>query len=141
MDFEEDQMIPERFTCDGLNISPNLLIDSVPEETESLAIMMEDPDAPAGVWTHWLVWNIPPDTTDIEQGLVPDGSVEGINSSGNQGYQGPCPPSGVHHYIFHLYALDIQIDLDGQSGREDFLIVTEGHVVAEAELVGTYGRQ
>ena len=139
IDFEEEGSIPEKFTCDGLNINPALFIDSVPEEAESLALMVEDPDAPNGVWTHWLVWNIPPETTDIDQSGVPEGAVEGINSSGGEGYQGPCPPSGVHHYIFHLYALDTTIDLDNQSGRDDFMAAAEGHIIAEAELIGTYG--
>ena len=141
LDFEDGEQIPDRFSCDGLNVNPSLRIEDAPDDAESLAIMMEDPDAPAGVWTHWLVWNIPPKTKEIGQSSLSDGAVEGINSAGSQEYQGPCPPSGVHHYIFHLYALDVELDIDSQAERDDFLLAIDGHVVAETTLTGLYGRQ
>jgi len=140
LDFTNNDRIPVRFTCDGENLSPNLIIEGVPAEAESLVLIVTDPDAPLGVWTHWLVWNISPKRSEFEQGVVPDEAIEGVNSSGSQGYQGPCPPNGVHHYVFKLHALDIELDLDGQAQREEVLTEMYGHVLEEAELKGVYSR-
>jgi len=140
-DFENNERIPERFTCDGKDLSPHLSFEGVPSEAQSLALVVTDPGAPDGVFTHWLVWNIDPTTTEVGQAEVPDDGIEGLSSGAGQEYIGPCPPSGVHHYIFKLYALDTMLDLDPMADRETFEVDIDGHIIAEAELVGIYGRE
>lgn len=135
------QPIPKNFTCDGDNISPPLTISNVPEGTKSLALTLDDLDAPAGTFTHWLVWNIPPTTTEIAQGKIPSGTFEGINDTGKPGYFGPCPPSVTHRYVFTLYALDGTFSLPPQSKKGDLLTALSGHVLAQTQLTGVYSRQ
>lgn len=139
--FDNNEKIPKRFTCDGENISPKLLIEDVPKEAESLVLIMDDPDAPPGEWIHWLVWNIDPDIDEIEEGVYPDQAIQGVNSSGSQAYQGPCPPTGTHRYVFKLYALKEKIDLSADSDRDDLLIAMNGLVIDQAELTGVYSRE
>lgn len=139
-DFVNGSQIPSKFTCEGDNISPNLEISGVPKETKSLALVLDDPDAPSRTFTHWVVWNIPAITDKIPSSTLPVGSVEGLNSAGKAGYIGPCPPSGTHNYIFSLYALDTTID-DLEAGRADRGPLFEkmtGHILATAELTGLY---
>lgn len=139
--FENNERIPSIFTCEGRNINPHLAFNELPENTQSLALIMDDPDAVNGTFTHWLIWNIPPSTTDIAEGGYVENAVEGINSAGGQGYTGPCPPSGVHRYFFTLYALDTELDLPASADRDDLEAEMHEHIIAEAKLLGLYGRE
>lgn len=136
--FENQQLIPPKYTCDGDNVNPPLEISDVPPETVSLLLIVEDPDAPAGTWDHWLVWNIDPKTTSIEEDSFPEGAEQGTNSFGDEGYGGPCPPSDTHRYFFKLYALDIRLSLGPQATGEDLEEAIDGHVLDQVELVGLY---
>ncbi len=138
--FEDNQNIPAKYTCDGQDISPPLDFSGVPPEAESLALIMEDPDAPAKAWIHWVVWNIDPDALHMPEDTKPQGGIEGINDFGSQGYGGPCPPSEKHRYVFKLYALDMKIGLDPSSSAGDLAEAMAGHVIDSAELLGIYGR-
>lgn len=147
--FENDQAIPETYTCDGDDTSPPLTFHDVPEDARTLALIADDPDAPGQVWVHWLAWGLPADTTELPAGVPADEIVEelgGMRQGGNDfdrvGYGGPCPPPGhgTHHYRFTLYALDRHIDLDAGASREALEGRLEGRIVAEARLVGTYER-
>jgi hypothetical protein len=136
------QTIPAKFTCDGVNVSPELHIEGVPRGTRSLVLVMDDPDATGGrTWDHWVVWNIDPTTTVITEEFVPVGATQGLTSFGDQKYGGPCPPRGSkpHRYMFKLYALDIKLDLPPSSRKTDVERAMEGHVVAEANLMGLFG--
>lgn len=135
-DFNEGDMIPVKFTCQGQDINPHLAWDDVPEGVKSFALIFDDPDAPGGTWVHWLVKDIPADVREIKQNSVPGSEV--VNSFGKQDYGGPCPPSGVHRYVFKLYALDV--DTFDASGKADFYKETEEHAIAKAELIGTYSK-
>lgn len=139
--FRSGEMIPKKFTCDGGGINPELQIHNVPAAAKSLALVLHDPDAPiSGGFTHWVVWNIKPVTTLIKEESVPPGSVEGKNSAGDNGYVGPCPPSGIHRYQFKLYALDAMFDLPGSTAAAVAWAEIRKHAIAEAELVGVYER-
>lgn len=138
--FAANQSIPQQFTCDGENVNPPLKISGIPAGTKSLVLIVDDPDAPAGTWIHWLVWNIAPDTGQVEQNSVPAGAMEGTTSFGKPGYGGPCPPSGTHRYFFKLYALDTSLGLTNQTTVADLEAAMKGHVLEQAELVGRYGR-
>ena len=139
--FGHNQSIPNKYTCDGENINPPLEISGVPEDAKSLALIMDDPDAPMGTWDHWIVWNINPSVTKIEENSVLAGVTEGTNSSGKQSYGGPCPPSGTHRYYFKLYALDTQFGLGFTANKSDIENAMEGHILDSAELIGLYQRQ
>ncbi len=139
--FENNQFIPAKYTCDGEDINPPLLISDVPEGTKSLVLIVDDPDAPMGTWDHWVVWNINPSTEKIEEGQTPEGAVEGMNDFQKHPYGGPCPPSGIHHYHFKLYALDKILDIDASSRKEDVEKAMEGSILAQSELIGLYQRQ
>lgn len=138
--FANEEKIPSAFTCDGQNISPELIISKVPAQTKSLAIIVDDPDAPAGTFTHWVLYNIPPNTHKIDSKNLPKESLQGINDFGQIGYGGPCPPSGTHRYFFKLYALDNIIPkkrlIKTQLEQE-----IEGHIIAQSELIGKYSRK
>ena len=138
-DFEEGGMIPRGMTCDGGDVSPELNITGVPEGAKSLALIMDDPDAPRGTFVHWLVWNMPSGTDRMERGKEPPGA-QGANDFGGKGYRGPCPPSGTHRYFFKLYALDEEPGLKEGSRKEAFEGAIEGHVIEKAELMGRYKR-
>lgn len=141
-DFLNGGEIPTRFTCDGDDVNPNLEIRGVPEGTQSLALVLDDPDAPSGTFTHWIVWNISAKTEKIEARGIPEGALEGLNSAGRLGYLGPCPPSGKHNYFFTLYALDEVIhDLSPhETDKSSFLERITGHILAQTELIGLYSR-
>jgi Raf kinase inhibitor-like YbhB/YbcL family protein len=135
--FATNQAIPAQFTCDGSETAPPLTWSAVPGNTRSIALLVEDPDAPDGTFTHWLVTGIPATATSIASGAgLPSGSVAAKNGKGDTGYTGPCPPSGRHRYVFHVYALETTIP--NPSTKEDFLASIKGHVLAEGELIGTY---
>jgi Raf kinase inhibitor-like YbhB/YbcL family protein len=140
MAFEQGQPIPSKYTCDGENINPPLEILDVPEGTKSLALISDDPDAPAGTWTHWLVWNINPETGIISENSVPAEAVEGTTSFGKPGYGGPCPPSGEHQYFFRLYALDTVLDLDPGADSAQLEAAMQGHILEQTEVMGVYSR-
>lgn len=136
--FENNGKIPPKFTCQGLDISPDLQIENVPAGTASLAIIMDDPDAPNGTWNHWLVWNIDPQTKLIPENVANDFAIMGNNSWPKQSYGGPCPPSGNHRYFFKLFALKTILDLPAGSSKEALLKAMEGKIIEEAQLMGTY---
>jgi Raf kinase inhibitor-like YbhB/YbcL family protein len=138
--FQEGGNIPSKFTCDGSDTSPPLQITGAPAEAKSLVLIADDPDAPGGLFTHWLVWNIPPRTSSIAEGSAPKG-VQGTNDFGNPGYRGPCPPPGVHRYSFKVFALDRELDLRSGAKRSQVDAAMKGHVVAQGELMGRYGRK
>jgi len=139
--FKNGENIPAKYTCDGDNINPLLEISGVPAGAKSLVLIMDDPDSPSGTWLHWLVWNIDPATTEIPENSVPAGAVQGATSFGDIGYGGPCPHSGEHRYFFRLYALDFGLDLPAGTERPDLERAIAGHILAQAELMGTYRRQ
>ena len=137
--FINNGRIPVEYTCNGGGAEVPLSISGVPEEAKSLALLVDDPDAPSGDFVHWVVWNIDPKVSAIEG--KPVGSVEGHTSLGKPGYVPPCPPSGVHHYYFKLYALDTVLSIAKSSGKEDLLRAMEGHILGSSKLVGLYGRE
>jgi Raf kinase inhibitor-like YbhB/YbcL family protein len=144
--FEDGDAIPTRYTCDGLDVSPPLSCGSVPDETQSLALIAEDPDAPRGTFVHWVIYNLPPDTRRLPEDIpnqptLRSGAVQGVNGAGGVGYMGPCPPSGTHRSSFNVYALDTGLDLGGRATKEDLRRAMEGHVIIEGRLMGTYQRR
>lgn len=137
--FENGQAIPSEYTCDGADISPALNFSGIPKNAKSLALIMDDPDAPMGTWVHWVIWNIPPNITGFSKGekiTFPQGN----NSWGNIEYGGPCPPSGIHHYYFKLYALDTMLDLREGATKKQLVEAMSGHIIEQAQLIGTYSR-
>jgi len=136
--FEDGEMIPAIYTCDSDNINPPIEIEDVPEGAKSLALIMDDPDAPGGVFTHWMMWNISPSTKMITENEWLDGAEQGINDGRELGYMGPCPPEGVHHYHFKLFALNSVLNLSGEVSREKLEKEIENNLIEEAELVGLY---
>lgn len=135
--FENGDQMPQRFTCDGDNINPELQLGNLPPQTISMVLLLEDPDAPSGTWTHWLLWNIPPQET-IEENTS-EGTL-GKNDFGSTLYSGPCPAIGVHRYYFRVYALDITLDLPDGSTREGLLKAMEYHIIGSGELMVLYGQ-
>ena len=136
--------IPVRFTCDGENISPELIIDGAPIGTKSFALTLEDPDVPKnirvdGMWNHWVIWNLPPTTTHIAEGETPPGVI-GTNTSGESAYEGPCPPDREHRYIFTLYTLSAVLSLPKGSSKEQLLQTLAPHVIEKVTLIGRYDR-
>ncbi|MBU0661521.1 YbhB/YbcL family Raf kinase inhibitor-like protein [Patescibacteria group bacterium] len=138
--FTEGQAIPAVYTCDGTDINPPLAIPTAPAETKGFALIVDDPDAPAGDWVHWLVWNISPGTNTILTQTVPKGAVQGKNDFGKTSYGGPCPPSGTHRYMFKLYALDAKLDLASGANKAALLKAMKGHILDQTTLSGTYSR-
>ncbi len=139
-DFATGASIPARFTCEGQNISPGLIIAGVPAGAQSLVLIVDDPDAPSGTFTHWLVWNIPPGTKKLPAGESPPGAIQGTNDFGAAGYSGPCPPSGTHRYFFRLSALNSTLHLASGASRKDLDAALGGHIVASAVLMGRYAK-
>lgn len=149
--FEPNTPIPKKYTCDGENTNPPLLIRNVPENTKSLVLIVDDPDIPGAVkkarliekFDHWVVFNIPPDTTEIPESAEGFG-VFGKNSAGDNAYTGPCPPVEFepteHRYVFQVYALDVQLDLDANVVETDVRDAMKGHIITKAELIGLYDR-
>jgi Raf kinase inhibitor-like YbhB/YbcL family protein len=136
--FENSQLIPAKYTCDGDDVNPPLTIEGVPGGTKSMVLIVDDPDAPMGIWNHWVVWNIPPNARKIEENTVP--GTEGISTSRKHAYSGPCPPYGTHRYFFKVYALDAKLNLNANSTKKDVEKAMQSHVLAEGELVGLYRR-
>lgn len=138
--FQNNNFIPKKYTCDGDNVNPPLEITGIPENTKSLSLIIDDPDSSGGSWTHWLVWNINPETTEFRENNVPTMAVEGLTSFDKFNYGGPCPHSGTHRYLFKLYALDIVLTLPRRTDKIALEKAMAGHVVDEAELIGLYSR-
>ena len=144
--FDMGDPIPIDYTCDGDNVSPPLGWANVPAHTRSLALVCDDPDAPRGTWVHWMIFNIPPEVTELYEALpdlrlLPFGAEQGTNDFKNLGYGGPCPPpGGPHRYFFKLYALDTALKLEPGTRKQELLDTMAGHILAEAQLMGTYQR-
>ncbi|HEY47433.1 MAG TPA: YbhB/YbcL family Raf kinase inhibitor-like protein [Anaerolineae bacterium] len=143
--FTEGDPIPQRYSCDGEDISPPMQWTDPPEDTVSFALIVDDPDAPVGTWVHWVLYNLPADTRSLTEAFpsdadLPDGSKNGENSWGRLGYGGPCPPGGTHRYFFKLYALDLMLDIAAGATKDQLLQAMEGHILAESDLMGTYTR-
>jgi Raf kinase inhibitor-like YbhB/YbcL family protein len=136
--FNHNARIPSRYTCDGANVNPELKIEGLPLGAKSLVLIVDDPDAPAGTWDHWVVWNIVP-AGSIAEDSVP--GVEGLNSWKKNQWSGPCPPSGAHRYFFKVYALDTRLAIPEASAKKDVEMAMGSHILAKAELIGLYSRQ
>lgn len=137
--FKHNESIPKKYTCDGENISPPLKIKNIPKNTKSLALILDDPDAPSGTFTHWIAWHISPKKTQISEGEK--GKIsEGLNGLSQKGYFGPCPPTGTHHYHFKLYALDSDVDISEKSKKKDLIAAIKSHTIQSATLIGKYSR-
>lgn len=138
--FSSGGRIPKEYTCDGKNVNPPLDFAGIPENAGSLVLIVDDPDSPSGIWSHWLLFDISPETKKIDENSAPQGSIEGRNDFGNIGYGGPCPHSGIHRYQFKLFALDTRLNLREGSSKEDIENAMKGHALARAVLTGTYSR-
>ena len=143
--FQDGDQIPVEFTCDGSNTSPALLWSGAPSGTRTFALLCDDPDAPGRTFVHWVIYNLPPAKSALTQGVPPKGELEegvlqGLNSARRVGYVGPCPPSGRHRYYFKLYALDKSLALSGSPTKEELMTAMKGHIIEEAQLIGTYER-
>lgn len=139
--FENNGTLQSTFTCDGENVNPPLQISEVPQNAKSLALIVDDPDAPSGDWVHWLVWNIDPSTKEIQQNTVPASAVQGQTDFGQNKWSGPCPPSGAHHYHFKIYALDTMLELPSTFKKAELQEAMRQHILAQADLVGVYQRK
>jgi Raf kinase inhibitor-like YbhB/YbcL family protein len=135
--FKENELIPAKYTCDGENISPEITIEDIPENTSSLAIIMDDPDAPKGTFDHWVMWNIPVKNKIEENSTL---GILGANGKKENKYTGPCPPSGTHHYHFKIYALDVKLALEEGADKKALEKAMSTHIIAAGELVGLYKR-
>lgn len=138
--FKDQQFIPPRYTCDGENYNPPLVISGVPQNAKSLALIVDDPDVPMGTWVHWTMWDIPATKKEIPEHKSHNGAIEGVTSSGHQGYGGPCPPSGTHHYHFKLYALDDYLSLPASTTKVNLENAMIGHILGRSVLTGLYHR-
>jgi Raf kinase inhibitor-like YbhB/YbcL family protein len=144
--FTAGEMIPQKYTCDGPDVSPPLSWSDVPAGAKSLALIADDPDAPMGTWVHWVAWNIPPNARGLEEGVpkkdsLPNGMKQGTTDFRSIGYGGPCPPSGTHRYFFKLYALDTSLNLPPSTTKKDLEKAMQGHLLQQVELMGKYARR
>jgi len=143
--FADGASIPTKYTCDGESVSPPLGWDGPPSGTQSLALIVDDPDAPSGTFVHWVIYDLPPSLRGLPEGVSTDakpstGGTNGKNGSGKSGYTGPCPPSGTHHYHFKLYALDTSLNAPSGWSKDQLLQAMQGRVIGQGELVGTFSR-
>jgi len=143
--FDNGGMIPEKYTCDGEDISPPLKWDGLPAACKELALICDDPDAPMGVWVHWVIYHIPPQVKELTEHVagekkLSNGAVQGINDFRSIGYGGPSPPGGTHRYFFKLYALNANLDLEAGAGKTQLVKAMQGHVLEETQLMGKYKR-
>ncbi len=144
--FEEGGMIPPEYTCDGADISPPLTFGNIPEDAQSLALIVDDPDAPTGTWVHWVLYNVPAITPGLPPDVPPDetlafGARQGMTNFGSTGYGGPCPPDGTHRYFFKVYALDSELGFPDPPTKANLEEAMAGHILAEGQLMGKYTRQ
>ncbi len=138
--FTDNGNIPKQYTCDGKDVNPPLVIENIPRGTKSMALIVDDPDAPMGIWVHWVLWNMDPATKEIKEHSVPAGALQGRNDFRKSSYGGPCPPSGTHRYFFKVYALDTVLNIAASSTKQDLEKAMKGHILAEARTVGLYKR-
>ena len=144
--FKANGMIPRQYSCEGKDISPGLRWSDPPNGTKGFALISDDPDAPVGTWVHWVLWNLPPETRELPEGVptnpkLSNGAQQGITDFGRAGYGGPCPPPGKpHRYFFKLYALDTQLNLPDSTRKKNLENAMKGHILAQAELIGLYKR-
>ncbi len=143
--FAPGQPIPEKFSCKGSSVSPALAWSGAPADTASFALIVEDPDAPAGTWVHWVIYNIPATSKGLAEAVAPqptfdDGAAQGMNSGNRRYYEGPCPPSGTHRYFFRLYALNARLDLAPGATADQLRRAMQGHILAQGELMGTFSK-
>lgn len=136
-DFKNNELIPKKFTCEGEDVSPCFVIESIPQQAKSLALIVDDPDAPMGTWVHWVVYDMPP-ADRIEQDSFP--GKQGMNDFGKRKYGGPCPPSGTHRYFFKVFALDAMLNLKEGLSKKELEHLLQRHILEKAELVGLYKR-
>ena len=136
--FEHEQIIPKKFTCQGEDINPSLKIEEVPKDAKSLVLIIDDPDAPTKTWVHWIVFNILPNISEIEENSIP--GTQGTNDFNKKDYGGPCPPLGTHRYFFKLYALDNLLNLKEDATKADVENAMQGHILEQATLIGLYSR-
>lgn len=139
--FKNNEHLPDKYGCKGTNINPPLSISEVPAGAKSLALIVDDPDAPRGDWVHWVVFNIAPDAREISEGSVPAGAIQGTNDFGKTSYGEPCPPFGEHRYFFKAYALDTTLNLGTQTTKQDLEKAVAGHILAQAEIIGLFARK
>ncbi len=144
--FKDNGQIHSKYTCDGEDVSPPLSWSEAPNGTKTYVLIMDDPDAPVGVFTHWVIFNIPASENNLSENVpktdkITNGALQGKNDFGRKGYGGPCPPSGRHRYQFHLYASDTLLNLTPGSSKKNVLKALEGHILAKAELTGLYSRR
>lgn len=138
--FAEGAIIPSKYTCLGENINPPLLIKNIPRNTKSLALIVDDPDSPKGIFTHWILWNVDPKTTEIKENSVPKVAFSGTNDFGNTKYGGPCPGSGTHRYFFTVLALDIILELANGSNRKAFDKAIQQHIINQGQLMAKFAK-
>lgn len=143
--FEEGEIIPKKYSCEGVNVSPPLQWSSLPAEVESFVLICEDPDAPSGLWTHWIIFNLPAEITALpefimEREVLENGAQQGLNDFGTIGYRGPCPPGGTHRYYYRIYALDIMLQLNSRINRQNLLEAMIGHIIDQGHIMGIYTR-
>lgn len=141
LDFTNNSRLPDKITCNGSNVSPQLSFSNVPQGTKSLVVVVDDPDVPSGVWTHWIVYNIDPMVREIAENSIPSGALLGVNDFKVTEYRGACPPSGNHHYIFRVYALSGVLDLPAGASRSEIDEAIKDSILDYGELVGTYSRE
>lgn len=134
--FQNQQTIPDKYTCKGADVNPPLQFLEVPDTAQSLVLIVDDPDAPGGTWDHWVIFDLESRTLGIEENNKPSSGVEGVNSFGNKNYGGPCPPSGTHRYFFKLYALDKNLNLLEDADKKIVEAAMQGHIIDQAELIG-----
>ncbi len=143
--FDDGGAIPRQYSCMGAGISPPLSWSGAPAATQSMALVLDDPDAPGGTFVHWVIYNIPASSAGLAEAVpgdarLADGTLQGMNSARRTGYSPPCPPSGTHHYFFKLYAVDTMLSLGAGAGKQELLKAMQGHIVAQGELMGTFTR-
>ncbi len=139
--FEDNQIIPEQYTCNGDNINPSLIISETPENAQSLVLIVSDPDSPAGIFQHWIVYNIAPEINFIKKDSMPEEAIQLKNDFGVANYGGPCPGTGTHRYFFKIYALDQKLDLPVGAKLQDLEEKMNGHILDSGELVGLYSKK
>ena len=143
--FDEGALIPRKYTCDDIDVSPPLEWSAAPDGTKTFALICDDPDAPVGTWVHWVIFNLPDDIHGLPEGVLPhevleNGAKHGTNDFRKFGYGGPCPPGGTHRYYFKLYAVDKELDAEVGITKKEMLDALEGHILAESQLMGRYSR-
>jgi Raf kinase inhibitor-like YbhB/YbcL family protein len=139
--FENNAFIPEKFTCAGKDVNPPLMIENIPQGTKSIALIVDDIDAPGGIWVHWVVWNILPGTKEIKENSVPEGAKQGLNDFKKRQYNGPCPPPGIHSYYFKIYSLDTILNLEPDTTKADLEKAMKGHIIGQSYIIGLFKRK